>query len=271
MASRTESGRVRTDPRISRRRKAVEKTKRRRVIGSSLALAALGGAIWAAFWSPLLDVRTIQVAGAKQTQAAEVREAVALGAEDHLLLLSTGTVAADVEELPWVKDASVHRRLPGTVQIKIEERKPAVVVTVEAGSWTVDEYGHVLQEGVTSKSLPTLTGAVITRLEPGERVDADQVSGGLAVWRSLPGAVRPDVASVVAAAPERIALALKDGTIVRYGGAVRLGAKNKVLTALLTRLEAEGRKATYLDVSVPSTPAVGPAPIAATPAPSPSL
>ena len=271
MASRTETGRVRTDPRISRRRKAVEKSKRRRVIGSSVALAALGGAIWAAFWSPLLDVRTIQVAGAKQTDVAEVREVVGLGADDNLLLLSTGAVAADVEELPWVEDASVHRRLPGTVRIKIEERRPALVVTVAAGSWTVDAFGHVLEEGATSKTLPTLTGAVITRLEAGERVEANQVTGGLAVWRSLPGPVKADVQSVIAAAPERIALALKDGTIVRYGGVDRLAAKNKVLTALLTRLEAEGRKATYLDISVPSTPAVGPAPAAASPAPSPSV
>lgn len=269
MATRTETGRVRTDPRISRRKKAVARTKRRRVIGSSLGVVVVGAAIWGAFWSPLLDVRTVQVAGAKQTAAADVRNAAALGTDDNLLLLSTGAVATRVEELPWVKDASVHRRLPGTVRVKIHERHPALVVTVAAGSWTVDGSGHVLQEGAPPKTLPTLTGAALTALEPGERVEADEVRSGLAVWRALPRGVKADVASVVAASPERIALALRDGTIVRYGGAERLGAKNKVLMALMARLAAEGRTATYLDVSVPSTPAVGPAP-EASPAPTPS-
>ena len=267
MASRTEAGRVRTDPRISRRRKAVAKSKKRRVIGSVLALVVLVVAIWGAFWSPLLNVRRIQVTGAERTDPDEVRTATGLGSDENLLLLSTGEVASEVETLPWVKDAEVHRRLPATVRIKIQERTPVLVVTVAAGSWTIDASGHVLQEGATSKELPTLTGAVLSRLEPGERVAAQQVRSGLAVWRSLPRKVKPRVASVVAASRERIALALDDGTIVRYGGAERLVAKNKVLNALLARLAAEGRKATYLDVSVPSTPAVGPAPAAVTPAP----
>lgn len=269
MATRSETRRVGTDPRISRRRKAVAKSKRRRVIGSSLGIVMVGVAIWAAFWSPLLHVRHVQVMGATNTEPGAVRAAVDLGRGDNLLLLSTGEIAAAVEALPWVKDADVHRRLPATVRIKIEERRPALVVTVAAGSWTIDASGRVLDVGVT-EGLPTLTGAVVTRLVPGDRVTEDEVRAGLQVWRSLPRKVKPAVASVVAASPERVALALRDGTIVRYGGADRLAAKNEVLTALLARLAEEGRTAAYLDVSVPSTPAVGPAPAPSTPAPTPS-
>lgn len=265
MASRTETGRVRTDPRISRRRKAVARTRRRRIAGSFLGLTLLGVGIWAAFWSPLLAVGRIQVAGARHTTAADVRAAADLGADDNLLLVSTGSVAAAVEELPWVADAEVHRKLPGTVRIKVEERKAALVVTIASGTWTIDEAGRVLEEGAVTDGMPTLTGAVLGALEPGEQIHADEVRAGLEVWASLTKKVRADVASVVAPARERIALALQDGTIVRYGGAEHLKAKNEVLGALLERLESEGRAATYIDISVPGSPAVGPAPSAATP------
>ncbi len=270
MASRSETGRVRTDPRISRRRRAVAKSKRRRVIASSIAVAVLGAAVWGAFWSPLLDVRRVQVVGARNSDVDDVRAAVALGSGDNLLLLSTGDVAADVEALPWVKSAEVDRRLPGTVRIRIEERRPAVVVTGASGSWTIDRTGVVLEEG-GSRALPTLTGAMLSRPQPGQQIAIPEVRNALAVWRSLPAKVKRDVASVVAPAGERIAVALEDGTVVRYGGADRLAAKNEVLVALLERLDSEGRAATYVDVSSPSTPAIGPAPASAAPTPTPSF
>ena len=268
MASRSETARVRTDPRISRRRKAIARSKRKRIAASMLGIALLGVAIWGAFWSPLLTVKSVQVVGAKHTGRADVRDVVALGADDNLLLVSTGRVADAAETLPWIKAAEVHRRLPGTVRIRVIEYKPALVVTVVAGTWTISSTGRVLEEGAVSPDLPTLTGAVLPELEPGQRLVTEDVATGLEVWRSLPGKVRTRVASVVAPSRERVALALDDGTLVRFGGSERLAAKNKVLVALLSRLAADGRTATYIDVSVPSTPAVGPAP-AATPQPTP--
>lgn len=269
MASQAET-RVRTDPRISRRRRAVERGKRRRVIASLGSLAVVVLLVWVAFWSPLLNVRDVQVAGAKHTRVADVRVATGLGEDDNVLMVSTGDVATSVEELPWVLRADVNRRLPGTVRVKVEERTAALVVTVAAGTWTIDPSGHVLEEGAVTKGLPTLTGAVLPAPEPGDRLGAPEVREALEVWRSLPRKVKAEVASVVAPSRERIALALRDGTMVRYGGADQLDAKNEVLLVLLRRLDAESRSATYIDVSVPTTPAVGPAPATSVPAPTPT-
>lgn len=270
MASQADARRVRTDPRISRRRRAVERGRRRRVIATLVSLAVVVVLVWVAFWSPVLNVRRIQVVGIERTAANDVRAATGLGQDDNLLMVSTGDVAASVETLPWIARADVHRRLPGTVRIKVEEREEAMVVAVAAGTWTIDASGHVLEEGTVTKGLPTLTGAVLAAPEPGERLNAPEVKAGLAVWRSLPKKVTAEVASVVAPSRERIALALKDGTMVRYGGADQLDAKNEVLLVLLRRLDAEGRSATYIDVSVPGTPAVGPAPATAMPTPTPT-
>ncbi|MDQ3941279.1 MAG: hypothetical protein M3238_08015, partial [Actinomycetota bacterium] len=57
----------------------------------------------------------------------------------------------------------------------------------------------------------------------------------------------------------RITFALDDQTVVRYGAPERVRAKNAVLVALLARLRAEGRAGSYVDVRVPTNPAVGPA------------
>ena len=269
MAARTEAERVRTDPRISRRRKAIVRSKRRRVMAALIAAGIAAVLVWTAFWSPLLDVRRIQVVGAKHTDSSDVRAATGLDSNENLLLVSTGRVAASVEELPWVRAADVQRRLPGTVRVKVEERSAALVVTVASGTWTIDASGHVLEEGAASERLPTLTGTVLAGVEPGERIRSEAARAGLEVWRSLPRKIKEQVASVVAPARVRIALALRDGTVVRYGGADHLGAKNEVLGALLARLRAEHRTATYIDISVPGTPAVGPPQAMPTASPTP--
>jgi len=268
MASRTEAGRVRTDPRISRRRKAVARSKRKRVARTVVALLITGGAVWAAFWSPLLDVRRVQVAGVHHSDPDDVRAAASLGSDDNLLLVSTGAIARAVEELPWVRDADVHRRLPGTVRIKITERDPALVLTVPSGTWTLDADGRVLAEGTAATGLPSLSGTTVGGIAPGDQLETDEVAAALKVWRSLPRSITATVESVLAPSAQRISLVLTDATIVRYGGADHTRSKNEVLHVLLARLSAQGRRATYVDVSVPTSPAVGPAPTI-TPTPTP--
>lgn len=249
------SERVATDPRISRRRRGIEKARRRRALGWLGFCAATGALVYGAFFSPLLDVRGVEVVGAKHVDVSEI-EAAARVAGDNLLLLSTGAVSERVESLPWVASAKVDRRLPGTVRIKIEERDAAIALDLSGERWTVDARGHVLQSGAV-EGLPVVAGLHETGLEEGGRVSSPDALAALEVWRSLRG-LREDVQAIFAPTTERISLSLVGGTTVRYGAAEGLRAKRAVLRVLLARLRSEGRVVEYVDVRVPANPAVGP-------------
>lgn len=267
------AARVRTDPRISRRRQAIARSRRRRLFGWLAVAVATAAAIWGAFWSPLLSVREIDVVGGRNVDAADVAAAASLGADDNLLLVSPADVASKVESLPWVREARVDRKLPGTVRVRIEERKPAVVLSAEGRQWTLDRMGHVLAEGSAAKNLPALAGLTPAGIVEGSRVAQPEVRDALAAWRSLSPRIRQRVAAVLAPTPERITFSLTDGTQVRFGAARSLRAKNEVLRALLAQLRADGGAAAYIDVRVPTNPAISaaqPAPSATTtPAPTP--
>lgn len=263
------AARVRTDPRISRRRQAIERSRRRRLIGSVAVVAAVAASIWLAFWSPLLNVRDINVVGARNVDSADVAAVAGLSSEDNLLLVSPAHVAAKVEGLPWVRSARVDRKLPGTIRVRIQERKPAVVLSMAGEQWTLDRSGNVLAEGTAAKGLPALAGVREAKVSPGTQVGAREVQDALAAWRSLSPRIRRDVAAILAPTPERITLSLADGTQVRFGAARSLRAKNQVLRALLAQIRSEGAVATYVDIRVPSNPAISrrPSAAAATPAP----
>ena len=250
--------RVRTDPRISRRRQAVARSKRRRFVATLIFLVTVAGLVWIAFWSPLLNVSKIQVVGARHGSVDAVRGATGVDFDDNLLLVSTGDVVDRVRELPWVRDARVDRKLPGTVRVRVFERTPAVVLSNDSGQWTIDARGRVLDGGASSKQLPTLSGTEAATVRPGDELSDPALTGALKAFRGLPKKLRVRVAAIFAPTVERITFALDDQTIVRYGAPEHLAGKNSVLAALLRSLDAQGRRASYIDVRVPTRPALGP-------------
>lgn len=245
------------------------RSRRRRFIATMIFLASAAALVWIAFWSPVLNVNKIQVVGARHSSAEAVRTATELTSEDNLLLVSTGEIAQRVKELPWVGDAKVDRRLPGTVRVRVMERKPAMVLSLESGHWTIDSMGRILDSGASSKDLPSLSGPEVGSLRPGDELDAPELTGALKAWRGLPKKLRIRVAAIFAPTVERITFALDDQTIVRYGAPEHLAGKNSVLSALLKGLAAQGKRVSYIDVRVPATPALGP-PVTATATPAPT-
>ena len=260
------SPRISTDPRISRRRKAVVRSRRRRALVTAASVALVAGLGWLAFFSPLLEVERVVVVGGRHVSADDV-EAVAGLDRDNLLLLSTERVAERVRRLPWVRRARVTRRLPDTVRVKVKERRPAMVLATTEGRWTLDRAGRVLGRGAADRALPVLGGVRVARLTPGDVLPDAEVQAALDVWRSLPRALRARVAGVFASSLERIALSLDDDVVVRYGAAEAMTAKNSVLRAVLARVRAEGRSVAYIDVRVPGSPAISAAGAIPVPAP----
>jgi cell division protein FtsQ len=254
--------RIQTDPRIRRRRNDVARSRKRKLLTVLVTLLVLAAATWGAFWSPLLSVRDVKLTGATHTTAEEVAAAAGLGPDDNLLLLSAGEVVEAARSLPWVADAEVERRLPGTVKVRVVERKPALVVSplLGAARWTIDSHGHVLAAGQSEAGLPVVGGVEVGDIKPGERLTAAVMDEVLTAWRSLPRKLAADVQAIFAPSLERISFTLIDGTQVRYGAAERLDAKNEVLVALRKQLAEEGLLASYIDVRVPTSPAVGPPP-----------
>jgi cell division protein FtsQ len=248
--------RVATHPRFTRRRRAVARSRQRRLLVRASVAFGLIAAVWAAFFSPLLRVRAIDVVGAEHTASRDVVAAAELTGSDNLLLLSSDEVVAGVAALPWIRSAEVDRMLPGTVRIRVEERRPSLVLSLGAARWTVDSTGRVLESGESTPGLPVLAGIQVGTVAPGVDLKTAEARGALQVWRSLPAAMKKDVEAIFAPTIERTTLALAGGTQVRYGAAEDVAAKNEVLRALLAQLAAEGDVANYIDVRVPSRPAM---------------
>jgi len=135
----------------------------RAIAGVTLVVSSAVAVAWAArrhvVSSPRFAVTEIEVVGndRRPSETLVAETGVAVGANVFALDLDAarGRLLAD----PWIADAALARRLPGTILVQVTERKPAALVSL----------GDVY--------LATAEGEPFKKLEPGDPVDLPLVTG----------------------------------------------------------------------------------------------
>lgn len=205
-------------------------------------------ALWAAFASPLLEVRSVEVEGAAGIHEDEVRRAAAVRMGTPLARINTSDVAADVASLPRVQTARVSRQWPHTLRVSLQER--SALARVAGSSSLVDRSGSVFPPaGEDIERLPEL------RVPAGPPPAAASArTSGVAVLTALPARER-NVVRVVTVRPDgRVVLGLDGGRTVLWGTPDDGARKAAVLGTLLSGEAGRGMR--RFDVSAPLAPSV---------------
>jgi cell division protein FtsQ len=252
------------DPRIRQRRIAIARDQgRRRLLwaGGLLLVAVLAVIGWGLLHTGIFGARVITVSGVHPfTTDAAIVAAADLDRHPPLISIDPGTTAARVETLPFIAAARVQRHWPDGVTIAVTERVPTLTMAGPGAAWSVlDGSGRTLQ--VLPARPPGLIVLVDHTAAGG--VAPAPVGGSLPAWagaglrvsRTLPRAFSGQVVSVTAAPDGTIDLALNSGITVMLGTDTELTAKYEDVAAIIAHASLRG--ATTIDVSVPSSPAVG--------------
>jgi len=120
------------------------------------------------------QVNEILVVGRKETNSNVLRKAIQLARGAPILAFDLDAARERVEELPWVRRATVERMLPDTILLSIEERKPLAVWQHNGNFALIDETGDViLRQGldrfndllvVVGENAPTEAANLLTTL-----------------------------------------------------------------------------------------------------------
>ncbi len=108
-----------------------------------------------------LRVRAVEVEGRGNTPEPLLRAAIGVVPGDPLLGVSLTAMRARLESLAWVQQATVERHLPGTIVVRLTERRPFAVWQTQGRFTLIDRAGReVADEGVANfKTLPLVVGA----------------------------------------------------------------------------------------------------------------
>jgi cell division protein FtsQ len=155
------------------------------------ATAALMAGTFGYRWvttSPTFAVRAIAVSGNRRASTDELVRASGLQPGNNLFTADLESAERAVSQQPWVKSVELHRRLPATVQIRVTEREPAMVVDLDR-LYFADADGVLFKRalGGDDLDLPVVTGVSRVQFqEHREGVEAQlrAVAGVIELYRA---------------------------------------------------------------------------------------
>jgi len=208
-----------------------------------VAVLLLAVGTYVAYFSPLLVVREVAVAGQRTVKAEDVIAAAAVPMGTPLARQDVQGIAERATRIPAVEAASVTRQWPSTVLVTVTERQ-AVFAVRQGGDFLLVDGTGVAFDRVASAP----KGAVRVEADPDDRallVDVGRVVG------ALPPELARQVSLLTASNRDRISLKLRSGGAVNWGSAADSALKAQIVTVLL-----EDDKSRAIDVSSPNNPAV---------------
>jgi cell division protein FtsQ len=107
-----------------------------------------------------LVVNDIVVEGRATTDTATILDALGARAGTPILAVDPSRAKRQLEALPWVRSATIERRLPGTLLVRLVERRPLAVWQHDGKQELIDRDGTVIPVTDLSRfaKLPTMVG-----------------------------------------------------------------------------------------------------------------
>jgi len=107
-----------------------------------------------------LRVKDVLIEGRANTPEPLLRAAIGVSKGDPTLSFSLKQARARIESLAWVEHATVERRLPGTLVVSLQERRPYAIWQNQGKFVVVDRAGQVVgdQDTAAFRHLPLIVG-----------------------------------------------------------------------------------------------------------------
>ncbi len=131
-----------------------------------LAMAVAAGGAWLAWRAvPELPVREVTFTGQLTRVNGDELKRIAHGIRGNLFGIDLEQIRAAFQQAEWVRNVEVRRRLPGTLEVVIEEHQPVAVWGERDADepQLVDEQGavfHAALDDDAANALPLLAGPV---------------------------------------------------------------------------------------------------------------
>ena len=189
-----------------------------------------------------MRVAHIVVEGRANTPEPVLRAALGVQTGDPIMGFSIAAAEARIERLSWVDRATVERRLPGTIVVRLHERRPFAVWQDHGHFTLIDRAGNVVTSRNVAdfRALPLVVG-------PG----APQAAARLIDALNDHPALAAQVAAMVRVGERRWNLQMKSGTVVRLPEGHAVAAITR-LVALQARFALLDRPLHFIDMRLPS-------------------
>ena len=123
-------------------------------------------------------IESIVVSGNERYSGEEIIAASGIEIEDNMFLMDKYAVTAAIfHELPYVEEATLHRKLPDTILLEIHEGGCSAAVITKDGPWLISDKGKLLEKTYEiPEDCTVVTGAELLEPECGGMAKLDTES-----------------------------------------------------------------------------------------------
>lgn len=149
------------------KRKKIDKEERKRkkrnkkikfILKTILLLGIIIGGTVFAMTSPMFNIKNIEVINNNEITNETIISLSGLKIDENIFKYRTSDVINNIKENPYVENVKVHRKIPNTIQIDVEERTPRYSVDFMGKYVYINTQGYFLEISEDSKGLPIIQG-----------------------------------------------------------------------------------------------------------------
>lgn len=237
-------------PRVYRRRRQ----RLRRALFFFLLVTALFYFIHSGFFS----LENIIFTGNEHIKASDLEALMGVTRGTNLWQLDTGALARRLATNPLVAAASVYRRWPHTLVVRVQERVPVAFLVDQGGFLLIDATGVVMErvQQIGSLNLPLISGiGSLEKVGPGSRIEDQGLRAALSVLQQIPPAILTQLREIIAPSPVNLQLIWAGKIRVKFGDSGDVSAKLERLQEALRGLPGDS-VVEYIDVSFAGPPVI---------------
>lgn len=140
------------------KRRVKRKKKIKLLLKVFLTLGIIIGGVSFALISPIFNIKDIKVVNNEQVNSDTIISLSELKTEENIFRFSGVITANKIKENAYIKNVKIHRKIPSTIQIEVEERKHTYSVDFLGKYAYMDKQGYILEMAEDSKQKLILQG-----------------------------------------------------------------------------------------------------------------
>lgn len=236
-----------TQERFAERSRSERRRRWKRIALAVLAVIVAGALVWMIWFSDVLAVRDVEVAGRTTLKQSQVLAAADVPLGEPLARVDIAAIEGRVAALERVDSVEVTRSWPRTLSIAVVERSTVVWESIGGEIRGIDRHGVDYRS--YSSAPKGRVEAKISVPDADDRLETtESVVDVVRLIQAKDRALLADIESVSAGSKDSIELNLTEGRSVVWGSSAAGERKLTVLASLL------GIKASRYDVSAPDQP-----------------
>ena len=222
---------------------------------SILTLVIFGSIFYFLFFSEFFQVKEIKIFGNQKVLREDLENLIREKIEQKILFFPSKSIfLANFSEIkeeisksfPQVAEINFKRKLPKTILLQIEERRPVAIFCQAENCFFVDIEGIIFESNVTKQGLVTLRGSLDREIKLGEKIiEKEQVSKILEIESKLRDNLKIQVKEVLVVSEERLNAKTLEGWEIYFNPKKDI---NWQLTKLKAVLEENYLPKEYIDL-----------------------